>query len=351
MTGRERLMSRDLMMCIQTGDVRAFRQQVLLAVAGLLFFLGVISPLKGAQPGEQVSFDATPGSVAITIAGRPFASYFYADKTISRPYFAQVRAPNGEPVTRNHPPVAGRDLADHAALHPGIWMSFGDVNGSDYWRNKAPVVFERFIDKPQGGTEEGGFSARYSYRDQQDSDKVVCNEDFRCRVHVIPAGYLVLWDSTFSADKEIAFGDQEEMGIGFRIATPLRAERKAKGEIPPGNGEIVNSHGAHNEKEVWGAAAEWCDYAGESDDQRVGIAILCHPHNFRPSRFHARDYGLLVANPFGRAAFHEGEPSRVVVRPSESLRLRYGVLVHSSPSNQPADIAAAYKDYIKLAAD
>jgi hypothetical protein len=339
------------MMCIQTGDVRAFSQQVLLAVAGLFFLVGVISPLKGAERGDQVSFDAKPGSIDIKIAGRPFAEYFYADKTITRPYFAHVHAPNGEPVTRNHPPVVGRDLADHAALHPGIWMAFGDVNGSDYWRNKAPVVFERFIEKPKGRAGEGGFKVRYSYRDQQEQGKVVCNEDFRCGVRVIPAGYLLLCDSMFSSDKEFAFGDQEEMGLAFRIATPLRAERKAKGEIPPGNGEIVNSHSAHNEKEVWGAAAEWCDYAGVSDDQRVGIAILCHPHNFRPSWFHARDYGLLVANPFGRAAFRKGEPSRIVVKPGEKFRLRYGVLVHSSPSNQPADIAAAYKDYLKLASD
>ena len=36
------------------------------------------------------------------------------------------------------------------------------------------------------------------------------------------------------------------------------------------------------------------------------------PGNFGRSWFQARDYGLLVANPFGRRYFTGGEPSRVV---------------------------------------
>jgi hypothetical protein len=230
-------------------------------------------------------------------------------------------------------------------------MSFGDINGSDYWRIKAPVIFEKFTEQPTGGTADGGFKARYSYRKQDHPDRIVCLEDFNCRIRVIPAGYLLLWDSTFTSDNEFTFGDQEEMGLGFRMATPLRAERKAQGAIPPGNGEIVNSHGAHNEKEIWGNTADWCDYIGQSGNKRLGIALLCHPKNFRPSWFHARDYGLLEANPFGRAAFGKGEPSRIVVKPGDSLRLRYGVLVHSSREDNPTNVVAAYKEYVELAGE
>src|SRR4051794_25486478 len=56
--------------------------------------------------------------------------------------------------------------------------------------------------------------------------------------------------------------------------------------------------------------------------------LLMHgPRNVRRSRFHARDYGLLVANPFGRQEFTKREPSRVVVSRGETLKLRFGVLV------------------------
>ena len=58
---------------------------------------------------------------------------------------------------------------------------------------------------------------------------------------------------------------------------------------------------------------------------------MCHPANFRPSWFHARDYGLLLANPFGRKAFGKGDASKVVVKRGGTLRLRYGVLLHARP--------------------
>jgi hypothetical protein len=119
--------------------------------------------------------------------------------------------------------------------------------------------------------------------------------------------------------------------------------------LPAGTGTILNANGRKNEAQVWGHAADWCDYSGTIAGERVGIAIFCHPENFRPSWFHARDYGLLVANPFGRRAFGEGETSTVVVKPGESLRLRYGVLLHAGPLGRELDLKAAYADYLELA--
>jgi hypothetical protein len=39
----------------------------------------------------------------------------------------------------------------------------------------------------------------------------------------------------------------------------------------------------------------------------------------------------------------------VVVKPGETLRLRYGVLVHAVPATKPLDLKAAYADFVKLA--
>jgi hypothetical protein len=185
--------------------------------------------------------------------------------------------------------------------------------------------------------------------DQNDPSKIVCAETARYTFHVRPDGYLIVWDATFSSPNEFAFGDQEEMGLGFRVATPLRVGASGKEVLPPGNGTIVDTEGRKNEKEVAGNSANWCDYSGTIADQRVGIALLCHPENFRPSWFHARDYGMLVANPFGRHALGRGETSKIVVRPGEKLRLRYGLLVHSAAPDRETDLAAAYRDYLELA--
>jgi len=187
------------------------------------------------------------------------------------------------------------------------------------------------------------------YLGQENRSQTICEEHCKFTVVAQPTGYLLLWDSTFSGDDEFYFGDQEEMGIGIRVATLIRVEEDEDGVLPAGNGAMVDSAGRMNGKEIWGKTADWCDYRGTLQHQRVGMAILCHPQNFRPSWFHARDYGLLEANPFGRAAFGHGETSRVMVKPGEELRLRYGVLVHASTKETPPDLAAAYREYVDAA--
>jgi hypothetical protein len=316
--------------------------------------VGLAALVSGAyaQDSSAVAFREEPGKVAITIGARPFATYFYEDETITRPFFAHVHAPGGLQVSRNHPPVEGQDLVDHGTFHPGIWMAFGDISGSDCWRLAAPVKHAGFVEKPAGGDGRGGFVVRNSYRDQKQPDKELCSEVCKFDVRVVPAGHLLLWDSTFSSDDEFYFGDQEEMGLGFRVATPLRAETESKDapDLPAGQGRILDSEGRENEKEIWGNSADWCDYSGPFEGQRVGMTIFCHPKNFRPSWFHARDYGLLEANPFGRAAFGKGEPSKVTIKPGDQMRLRYGVLVHGSPADDELDLDAAYKAYLELTA-
>jgi len=108
-------------------------------------------------------------------------------------------------------------------------------------------------------------------------------------------------------------------------------------------GVITSSEGRKNEKQVWGRQADWCDYSGTVG----GIMLMPDPQNFRRSWFHARDYGLLVANPFGRQAFTKGEPSRVVVEKGSTLTLRFGVLVH----DENLDRQAAYDELLGRSPD
>lgn len=301
----------------------------------------IVTVIEGAVAADvnlPVEFVRGDGRISIAIDGLPVAMYCYKDATITRPYFTHVRALSGVQVTRHHPPVEGEDLLDHGTFHPGIWMSFGDINGSDFWRLKARVRQAAIVEEPLGGSGKGTFAVRNEYLNQQDPTQVVCQETARYSILVRPAGYLLLWDSTFSSDHEFYFGDQEEMGIGVRVATPLRVGASGEGNLPPGNGTILDSEGRKNGKEIWGNSGKWCDYSGTIAGQKVGLSILCHPGNLRPSWFHARDYGLLAANQFGRNAFGKGEPNKVVVRPGQNLRLRYGVLVHSGASDQQLDL-------------
>jgi hypothetical protein len=129
--------------------------------------------------------------------------------------------------------------------------------------------------------------------------------------------------------------------LGIRLATPLAVDRKA-------GGRILDSVGRRNGGEVWGKTAEWCDYSGPLEGQWVGMTVLTGPENFRPCWSHARDYGFLTMNPFGRNAFTKQGPSRVVVKPGEVLKLRFGVAVHSSKKEGDFNPDDVYREFAKL---
>lgn len=288
----------------------------------------------------QVTFRKQAGEVGILVAGQPAARYVYRDEEIPRPYLAHVRAPCGIQVTRTHPPGKG-DPSDHARLHPGIWLAFGDISGQDFWRLEAKVVHDGFEKKPEGGPGRGSFTVRNRYL-AADEDRVVCREVCTYTFLVRPSGYLIIHDSTFSSESgDFTFGDQEEMGLGVRLATPLTVRQK-KG------GRILDSRGRLNEKGVWGKQAEWCDYSGTIDGVPVGVSLFPDPRNFRPSWYHARDYGFVAANPFGRNAMTDGEKSRITVRKGEELRLRFGIFIHGNRKGGKYDPQKAYRDYLRV---
>jgi DUF1680 family protein len=290
----------------------------------------------GTGAETKVEVREEPGRVRITVGGEPLATYVYRDESIPRPYFAHLHAPGGVPVSRNHPPVAGKDPTDHAALHPGLWLAFGDLSGADSWRNRARVVHEAFVTPPEGNAGRGTFTVRNRYETAK-GDAALCHEVCRYTVLVRPAGTLLMAESEFSADlDEFTFGDQEEMGFGVRVATPLTVKS---------GGRIVNAEGDRDERGVRGKASDWCDYSGTVDGRRVGVTLMTDPGNFRRSWFHARDYGLLVANPFGCKALTKGPESRVVVKKGTPFRLGFAVLLHASPAEKDVDLAAAYRDY------
>ncbi|HMO86625.1 MAG TPA: PmoA family protein [Lacipirellulaceae bacterium] len=321
-----------------------------------LLALGVLAGLAGLAPSSSakapvVAFESTPGRLRISVGDEPWGDYVYDDPVIVRPHFANLHAAGGVPVTRTQPPVAGRDLVDHPTFHPGLWLAFGDLNGADNWRLHAGIEHVEFAEAPHGKAGRGEFAALHRYFDGADPPVALCDELFRCQWVVLPEGTLLTWDSTFSSDHRVEFGDQEEMGLGLRVATPLRAQRQAEGDVPAGRGEIRDADGRRNEREVWGQSARWCDYSGVVDGRRAGMTLLCHPDNFRPSWFHARDRGLLVANPFGHAAFRQGEPSRVVLEPGQKLRLRFGILVYAAASEARPDLDAVYRRYLQLTQD
>lgn len=315
---------------------------LLRAAASLVSIIALGGGFASAAETPSVRFETQPGRVNITVAGEPCMTYVYRDDQITRPYFTHLHAPGGVRVSRNHPPIEGVDPADHGDYHPGLWLAFGDISGHDNWRLKARVVHDRFVVEPMVDFGRGSFTVQNRYL-TNDGKHTVCEETCHYTLHVRPdGGTLLVWDSTFTAPASdgFTFGDQEEMGLGIRIASPLAVNQDA-------GGRILNAEGLRDEEQVWGQPSAWCDYGGPIDGRFVGITLMTDPANFRPCWYHARDYGLLLANPFGREAFRQGEKSTVSVKAGESFRLRFGILLHATPGDT-FDGAAAYANFLEL---
>ena len=84
----------------------------------------------------------------------------------------------------------------------------------------------------------------------------------------------------------------------------------------------------------------------------MGVAIFDDPNNPYPACWHARDYGLMAANPFGRDQGSKfpavkGNNDRVHLAKGEHLHLRYGLLVHTGDATE-ARVMGYWRGFVKL---
>ena len=84
----------------------------------------------------------------------------------------------------------------------------------------------------------------------------------------------------------------------------------------------------------------------KEDGKTVGIAIFDHPKNPRhPTTWHARDYGLITANPFGGKAF-KSKHGAMKLDKGSSVTFSYRFLFHEG-DHKKAGIPNQYQQWIK----
>jgi hypothetical protein len=177
--------------------------------------------------------------------------------------------------------------------------------------------------------------------------KVVCTDRTSISFYKAFGGTFVSYSVTiFASEGEVTFGDTKEGSMGIRTHPNLRLTN-GKG-VTTANGHALNSAG-HKDKELWGKRAKWVDYWGEINGHTVGVAIFDYPDNLRhPTWWHARDYGLVAANPFGIHNF-EGKKKGVgdfKLKKGEQQQFRYGILFHEGDA-QAADISGSYTQWVE----
>jgi putative membrane-bound dehydrogenase-like protein len=295
------------------------------------------------EAAAQITFKQEPGRLHITVDGNPLAIYVWDDPVTTRPYFKSVHAPGGKvQLTRNHPPKPG-DIGDHETFHPGLWWGFGDVGGNDYWRLKARSVGGEFVEQPKSGQDRGTFAVRNKLL-VNGGDGVFCEQLCHYTILRRPEGILMICESAFVREAgDFWLGDQEEMGLAFRVGFDFPI-KSGKG------GRILNSSGSRDLKEIRTLQSDWCDYSGPAGGRFAGMMLMNDPANFRRPWWHAVDNGLLVANPLGESELNQRGKRRknFLVKRGEPFRLRYGVLMHIHDRAEDFQPEEAYREFVKL---
>ena len=299
---------------------------------------GKASPLSGKRWGDKKEgfhLECHDERLVIHYHAVEIASYYYRHPQTRRPFFAHVKTPGGIQVTRNFPPMEGKDATDHAYMHPGISMGFANFEGVSFWHNNEGVVIhEKFMVVPTAGaTASFAVENRYLAPDGRE----MCRE--WASYHLIPNrdGYLITMDSRMHAERPFWLGVREEMGLAMRVATPITVKNK---------GSILSARGGKNEKGTWGKVDKWWDYFGPLGIKSAGIQVMTAPGN--PEVWsHSRDYGVLVANPLP-VDRKENRGKKIEVKVGAQFRLRFGVQIHEHTRRDQFDPAASYERYLKV---
>ena len=310
-------------------------------------FVPLFAAAMAALPAAaQVKITPGPEKIAIAIDGKPFGDFYVAGADVTKPYLWPLRAATGTYVTREWPMedvAEEKDIKKDHRHQRGMWFAIEKVNGLDFWNNDASYTTPNRgkvtlvkLDAARSGKKSGSLTATFDWSNLEGHK--ILTEKRTMTFYAEPDRRTIDVDILLTPVEQVTIQDSKDSGFGIRLRPVLQEDH--------GTGHIVNADGLTTEKEAWGKPANWCDYSGEIDGEKVGIAILDNPANpGHPVRWHVRAYGLFGANPFGQSVFDKTQPvHNITLEAGQTLRYRYRVIIHPGDV-KTADIAAAWAKY------
>jgi hypothetical protein len=301
------------------------------SVCALCIGLGLSWISCEASEARFVMTQGGDGNLRVELDGRHLTTHHPGGEH-RHPYFFPILTEHGTHLTRQYPMVAGvpGEATDHPH-HTGLWFTHGDVNGHDFWHSKetrieqVELVIGEIVAGDDGATASFRTRNRWVGKDGRIQNTCAREHVFRALGDGLIALDICVTLEALEAEA-VTFGDTKEGTMAIRVAPTLRV----KGEIAAG--KIINSEG-DEDGAVWSKRAGWVSYSGpDSAGNPVGIMIIEHPKNVRyPTWWHARDYGLFAANPFGINDFEKAgaRAGDLVIEAGGSVTFSYRVLFHN----------------------
>jgi hypothetical protein len=295
-------------------------------------------------------------------AGKELVARYHIGPDVAKPYLWPLNAPGGTCVTRGWPMQEGlpNETKDHVH-QKSAWFCHGDVipeglelkirsadknvKGVDFWsegKGHGIIACVR-VDDPKSEANKAWVVTKNEWR-APDGTKIL-DEERTLDVQSFGDSQLIHFRIILEASVcPITFGDTKEGSMGVRVSDEFRLTApKSDGVVTSSDGKTAKAPAKDN-LPMWGKRADWHDYSGSVDGKTVGIAIFDHPANNPRAAWHTRAYGLMAANPFGRASFPDAKGDLFKLAKGEKLKLDYGLLIHKGDATEAkvADRFAAF---------
>jgi hypothetical protein len=312
-----------------------------------------------AEPG-RVSIKVDKEQVEFRI-NDDLVTRYHMGPTVAKPYLWPLNAPGNIAVTRPWPMDKTGAISNDHVHQKSSWFCFGDVvpegitltaaekvrgiEGIDFWTEgtgKGTIACVE-VSPPEGNK----LRTRNEWRSAT-GRKVLDETNVLSLYDLGDARLIVMTSDLHASVVPIVFADTKEGAFGVRVHDMLRVGER--NQVNP-KSQMTNADGKQGEKDCWGYQSNWCDCSGELNGKPVGVAIFDDSRNPARAYWHVRAYGLLAANPFGRAK--SGFPAAkdrtdlVKLAKGEHLKLRYGILLHTGDVKS-GKVSEAYEQFMKL---
>ncbi len=294
-----------------------------------------------SAPTGKFTITQLEDKVVVKINGKIFTEYRYGKK-MAKPILWPIMGPTDQNMVRNFPidSTKKNEAHDHPH-HAGLWFGHMPINGVNFWHYQGKHG-KQVLQKIKTKIVDDKASIKASHNWVDSKGKIICT-DFREIIFQAQGSSRIIEYriSLIASHGPITIGDDKEGTMAIRTHPALRIKGKHA------RGHAVNSQG-DKDANLWGKNAKWVDYWAPINGKTVGVAIFDHPDNFRhPTTWHARDYGLIAANPFGLHYFKRKPKNtgNYTVKKNKALVLRYRFVFHKGDAKQ-AKIKQLYEQWV-----
>jgi hypothetical protein len=247
------------------------------------------------RKAPAVSAQQRDGVIRIAVDGQPVVSYQAEKSALPRPGIKDILRRGGylHPVLTPSGRVISDDYPQKHLHHHGVWFAWTKTEfegrAPDFWNmgDRKGTVEPVTVERQWSGPVHGGFQARHQFVDlTAPTPRLVLDESWQIRVFRLGKGTARYWLWDLESTQQCATGSPLRLpeyhygGIGFRGHGDWDGKNNASYLTSEGETDRIKGHATR---------ARWCHVGGNVQGVLAGVAILCHPANFRapqPMRIH-----------------------------------------------------------------